>query len=156
MDFIVETYGCEYLEYPPSEFIPSEERLKEILKSAKVIAVVGLSENRERPSYRVGRFLKARGYNVIPVNPKYETVFGLKSYPSLSEVSEDVDIVNIFRRGDAVEPIVDEAIEKGAKVVWMQEGVINFEAAQKAKDAGLEVVMDLCIYKIYNKLFLGG
>jgi predicted CoA-binding protein len=149
-------FGCERLEYPPSEFMPSEELLKEILENAKVIAIVGLSENRERPSYRVGRFLKARGYTIIPVNPKYATVFGLKSYPRLSAIPQDVDIVDIFRRGDAVGPIVDEAIEIGAKVIWMQEGVINHEAAKKAKDAGLEVVMDRCIYKTYNKLFLGG
>jgi predicted CoA-binding protein len=144
------------MESSQSKFMPSEERLKEILKDSKIIAIVGLSQNKDRPSYRVGRFLKARGYTIIPVNPRYETVFGLKSYPSLSSIPDSVDIVDIFRKSEDVGPIVDEAIQKDVPVVWMQEGVINEEAAQKALDAGLEVVMDRCIYKTYKKLFLGG
>lgn len=144
------------MEISQPEFVPSDDRIKEILEKAKVIAIVGLSDNTERPSHRVGRFLKARGYSVIPVNPKYETVLGLKSYSSLSAVPDPIDIVDIFRKGEAVGPIVDEAIRKGASVIWMQEGVINREAAQKAKDAGMEVVMDHCIYKQYNRIFFGG
>ena len=137
------------------EFVPPPEKIKEILTSYKVVAIVGLSDNKMRPSHRIGMFLKARGYEVIPVNPAYETVLGLKSYKSLVEVPKDVDIVDIFRKPEAVGPIVDETIEKGAKVVWLQEGVINIEAARKARDAGLTVVMDRCIYKEYAKLLMG-
>ena len=144
------------MENSQSEFILPDSRLKEILENSKVIAIVGLSDKKDRPSFRVGRFLKARGYSVIPVNPNYETVLDLKSYPSLSHIPEELDIVVIFRRSEAVGPIVDEAIQRKVPVVWMQEGVINREAAQKAKDAGLEVVMDRCIYETYNKLFFGG
>jgi predicted CoA-binding protein len=140
---------------PVNDFVPSDPKLKEILKNARVIAVVGLSDNMSRPSYRVAKFLLGRGYSVIPVNPKYETVLGLRSYPSLLEVSEDIDIVDIFRRSEAVDEIVDEAIQKGAKVIWMQEGIINENAAETAKEAGLEVIMDRCIYKTYSRLFFG-
>lgn len=133
------------------EFVPSPENIKEILTSSKVIAIVGLSANKMRPSHRIGMFLKARGYNIIPVNPTYDTVLGLKSYKSLLDIPGDVDIVNIFRKPEAVGPIVEEAIKKGAKVVWMQEGVINEEAARRARDAGITVVMDRCMYKEYAK-----
>lgn len=129
--------------------------MKEILSNYKVVAVVGLSANKMRPSYRIAMFLKARGYEVIPVNPGYDAVLGLKSYGSLLEIPGDVDIVDIFRKPEAVGPIVDDAIKKGAKVVWMQEGVINLEAARKARDAGLTVVMDRCIHKEYSKHIMG-
>jgi predicted CoA-binding protein len=137
-----------------NEFVPPDEEIKEILKTNKVIAVVGLSNDRKRYSYRVGNFLKARGYKVIPVNPKYETVIGLKSYPSLSDVPEEVDIVDIFRKSEAVGPIVDEAIRKKVNVVWMQEGVKNVDAAFKAQEAGIKVVMDRCMFKEYDRLFM--
>jgi predicted CoA-binding protein len=137
-----------------NEFVPPDEEIKEILKTSKVIAVVGLSNDRMRYSNRVGNFLKARGYKVIPVNPKYDTVIGLKSYPSLSDVLEDVDIVDIFRKPEAVGPIVEEAIKKKVKVVWMQEGVINEEAAHKAQKAGIKVVMDRCMFKEYDRRFM--
>ncbi len=133
------------------EFVPPPEKIKEVLTSYKVVAVVGLSDNKMRPSNRIGMFLKARGYDVIPVNPTYDTVLGLKSYKSLLDIPGDVDIVNIFRKPKAVGPIVEEAIKKGAKVVWMQEGVINEEAAHRARDAGMTVVMDRCMYKEYAK-----
>jgi predicted CoA-binding protein len=136
------------------EYVPPDEEIKEILKTSKVIAVVGLSNDRMRYSNRVGNFLKARGYKVIPVNPKSDTIIGLKSYPSLSDVPEEVDIVDIFRKPEAVGPIVDEAIIKGVKVVWMQEGVINVEAARKAQEAGIKVVMNRCMFKEYDRLFM--
>ena len=134
-----------------SEFVPPPDVIEGILTKLKVVAVVGLSDNRMRPSNRVGKFLKARGYTVIPVNPGYGTVLGLKSYKSLLDIPDDVDIVDIFRKPEAVGPIVDEAIKKGVKVVWMQEGVINEEAARRAREAGITVVMDRCMYKEYTK-----
>jgi predicted CoA-binding protein len=137
-----------------NDFIPPPEEIKEILESPKVIAVVGLSDNRMRPSFRIGKFLKAKGYTVIPVNPNYSEVLDLKSYPSLLDIPGKVDIVDIFRKAEAVDNIVDDATKIGAKIIWMQEGVINREAAQKAKDAGLKVVMDRCIYKEYDKHFM--
>lgn len=136
-----------------SKFVPPPEEIKDILENSKVVAMVGLSDNRERPSNRVGKYLRNKGYRIIPVNPKYDTIIGLKSYPNLLKIPEEVDIVDIFRKPKAVVEIVDEAIEKGAKVVWMQEGVINEEAARKAKEAGLTVVMDRCMYKEHKKHF---
>jgi predicted CoA-binding protein len=143
---------CAKMEQKDLEFVPPDDKIREILETNQVIAIVGLSDKKERYSNRVGKFLKARGYTIIPVNPKYETVLGEKSYPSLKDIPEDVDIVDIFRKPEAVGEIVDEAIEKAVKVVWMQEGVINYKAAQKAKDAGLKVVMDRCMYKEYERL----
>ena len=137
------------------EFVPPPEKIKEILTSNKVVAIVGLSDNKMRPSHRIGMFLKARGYEVIPVNPAYENVLGLKSYKNLLEIPKQIDIVDIFRKPETVGPIVDEAIQKKAKVVWLQEGVINIDAARKAMDAGLIVVMDRCMFKEYAKLLMG-
>ncbi len=136
-----------------SEFVPPHEKIKEILKNSKVVAIVGLSDNKERYSNLVGKYLKNQGYKIIPVNPKYDTILGLKSYPSLLEIPEEVDIVDIFRKPEAVGEVVDEAIKKGVKVVWMQEGVINEEAARKAKNVGIKVVMDRCMYKEHKKHF---
>jgi predicted CoA-binding protein len=141
------------MEHQDSEFVPPDDKIKEILEKNKVVAIVGLSDKSERYSNKVGKFLKARGYTIIPVNPKYDTVLGEKSYPSLKDIPEDVDVVDIFRKPEAVDEIVDEAIKKGVKVVWMQEGVINYKAAQKAKDAQLTVVMDRCMYKEYVRIY---
>lgn len=124
------------------------------MKNSKTVAIVGLSDDRTKPSNRVGKFLKLKGYEVIPVNPKFDKVIGLKSYPSLLGITDDVDIVDIFRKSESVGEIVDEAIKKNVKVVWMQEGVINREAAKKAKEAGIAVVMNRCMYKEYNKHFM--
>jgi predicted CoA-binding protein len=137
-----------------TEFVPSPEEIKEILKSAKVVALVGISDDNTKPSHKVGKFLKSKGYKVIPVNPKHDTIIGEKSYASLLDIPDEIDVVDIFRKSEAVDEIVDEAIKKGVKVVWMQEGVINEEAARKAKDAGLKVVMDRCMYKEYKKHFI--
>jgi predicted CoA-binding protein len=124
----------------------------EILQSARTVAVVGLSGKRYRPSYGVAEYLKREGYRVIPVNPEEREVLGEKSYPDLDSVPDEIDVVDIFRRPEFVPEIVEAAIRKGAKVVWMQEGVIHEEAAQRAREAGLTVVMDRCILKDHRRL----
>jgi predicted CoA-binding protein len=125
---------------------------EEILNSSRVVAVVGLSANPDRPSYRVADYLKAQGYRIIPVNPAESEILGELCYPDLDSVPESVDVVDIFRRSEEVLPIVKEAIRIGAKAVWMQEGVINEEAAAWAREAGLMVVMDKCMLKEHQKL----
>jgi predicted CoA-binding protein len=126
--------------------------IDKILKKYRVVAVVGLSANKERPSYGVSAYLKQHGYKVIPVNPNEDEILGERCYPSLSSINEQVDIVDIFRRSEEVEDIIDEAIKVGARVVWMQEGVMDERAAQKARDAGLEVIMDMCMMKERRKM----
>ena len=133
----------------------STDTIKRILKEYKTIAVVGLSGNWNRPSHFAAKYMKAHGYKIIPVNPGYEEILGEKCYPSLLEIPEPVDIVDIFRRSRDVPPIVDDAIEIGAKVVWMQLTVEHEEAAQKAREAGLEVIMNRCV-KIEHGRFFGG
>jgi len=125
---------------------------KEVLNSSRVVAVVGLSPKSERPSYKVASYLKEQGYRIIPVNPLVQEVLGEICYPDLSSISESVDVVDIFRSPEEVPAIVEKAIEIGAKVVWMQLGVINEEAAARARDAGLLVVMDRCMRKEHEKL----
>jgi len=117
------------------------------------VAVVGLSHDPSRPSHVVARYLLDHGYEVIPVNPNYETILGLKSYPDLKSITAPVDIVNVFQRSERVPPFVEEAIAIGAKVVWMQLGIVHREAAQKAREAGLEVVMDHCMKMEHERLF---
>jgi predicted CoA-binding protein len=116
----------------------------EILDTCRTFAIVGLSDRPDRPSWSVASHLKARGYRIVPVNPSLDEVLGEKCYPDLPSIPFPVEVVDIFRRGDQVGPIVDDAIRIGAKVVWMQLGVINEEAAARARAAGLEVVMDRC------------
>ena len=116
-----------------------------ILNEYHTVAIVGASPDPERPSNIVFRYLSEHGYHVIPVNPQALVILGKHSYPDLSSIPEKVEVVDIFRSSGEVAPIVDEAIKIGAKVVWMQEGVINKEAAAKARDAGLLVVMDKCM-----------
>ena len=123
------------------------EIIKQILKECKTIAVVGLSSNPMRPSNGVAAFMKKKGCKVIPVNPNESVVLGEKAVTHLSSIDEKVDLVNIFRRSEEAGKIVDEAIEIGAKAVWMQEGVIDENAAKRAADAGLMVVMDRCWLK---------
>jgi predicted CoA-binding protein len=118
-----------------------------ILKDCRTIAVVGLSSNPVRPSYRVASYMKACGYRIIPVNPNETEVLGEKAYPSLAAVPGTVDLVDIFRKSEDVLPIVEEAVAKGVKAVWMQEGVINEQAAMHAIESGLLVVMDRCWLK---------
>jgi len=125
---------------------------EEILNSSRVVAVVGLSAKPDRPSYRVADYLKTQGYRIIPVNPAESEILGELCYPDLASVPESVDVVDIFRRSEEVLPIVKEAIRIGAKAVWIQEGVINEEAAARAREAGLMVVMDKCMLKEHQKL----
>ncbi len=129
--------------------------LRRILKENHTIAVVGLSANWHRPSYFAAKYLLAHGYRVIPVNPRYQEVLGQRCYPSVSEIPEKVDVVDIFRRAEDVPPLVEEAIAVGARVVWMQLGVVNEEAAARARQAGLDVVMDRCMKIEYARLFGG-
>ncbi|MBN9390688.1 MAG: CoA-binding protein [Chloroflexi bacterium] len=126
-----------------------------ILNKYKNIAMVGLSNNPFRPSHFAAIYMLANGYNVIPVNPAATEILGRKCYPSLRDIPEKVDIVDVFRKPSDVPPLVDEAVAIGAKVFWMQLGVINEEAARKAVAAGLEVVMDRCV-KIEHARFFGG
>lgn len=130
------------------------DRLR-ILTRYKNIAMVGLSPNPFRPSHFAAIYMLAEGYNIIPVNPAAKEILGRKSYASIRDIPEQVDIVDIFRKPGDVPPLIDEAIDVGAKVVWMQLGVINEEAAAKARAAGLEVVMDRCV-KIEHARFFGG
>jgi len=126
--------------------------IDELLRSARTIAVVGLSSNRFRPSHGVSKYMQSQGYRIIPVNPRETEVLGEQAYADLESVPEKIDIVNIFRRPDAVPPIVESAIRIGARVVWMQEGVWHPEAAERARAAGLYVVMDRCILKDHQRL----
>lgn len=121
------------------------EDIARILSEYRTVAVVGLSPRPEKPSYEVASYLQGRGYRIIPVNPAAKEVLGETSYPSLAAIPEPVDIVNIFRRSEDVPPIVDAAIQIGAKVVWMQLGIANEAAASRARRAGLKVVMDKCM-----------
>jgi predicted CoA-binding protein len=127
-------------------------QISEILRVGRTIAVVGLSAKRYRPSYGVAEYLQRAGYRVIPVNPHETEILGERCYPDVESVPEPIDIVDIFRRSEFVPEIVEAAIRKGAKVVWMQEGVIHEEAARRAREAGLEVVMDRCILKDHRRL----
>ena len=131
------------------------ETLRRILKSSQRVAMVGLSANWYRPSNFAAKYLIDHGYTLIPVNPNYEEVLGQKCYPSLLDIPEPVDVVDIFQRSDKVPPLVEQAIEIGAKVVWMQLGVVHPEAAERARRAGLEVVMDHCMKIEYGRLFGG-
>ena len=126
--------------------------IPEILKSSRTIAVVGLSSNPMRPSNGVAAYLQRAGYRVIPVNPNESEVLGEKCYARLEDVPEKIDVVDIFRRSECVPEIVESAIRVGAKTVWMQEGVVNQQAAERARAAGLEVVMDRCTLKEHRKL----
>lgn len=129
--------------------------LRKILRENKTIAVVGLSAKWNRPSHIAAKYMKQHGYKIIPVNPVYDEILGEKCYPSLLDIPEPVDIVDIFRRSSDVPPIVEDAIKIGAKVVWMQLTVVNEEAASRARNAGLEVVMNRCVKIEHGRLFGG-
>ena len=119
--------------------------ITEILQRAKTVAVVGLSDNPLRPSHGVAAYLHTQGYRIVPVNPQIQSALGEKAYPSLLDVPEKIDIVDIFRRSEFVEEVVDQAIQLKVPAVWMQEEVVHEKAAQKARAAGIFVVMDRCI-----------
>lgn len=128
------------------------ETIKKILDECKVIAVVGLSSNSIRPSHGVAAYMQRKGYKIIPVNPNETEVLGEKSFVKLVDVPDKIDLVDIFRRSEEAGKIVDEAIEIGAKAVWLQEGVIDDEAVKRAENAGLLVAMDLCWLKEHYRL----
>lgn len=135
---------------------PSDEAIREILSNMKRVAVVGISAKPDRASHGIARFLVGQGFEVIGVNPVLkQDVLGLRIYPSLAEVPEPVDVVDVFRRSDAVPPVIDEAIAMKAGAIWLQEDVVHEEAAAKARAAGIEVVQDRCIYKEWLRLMNG-
>jgi predicted CoA-binding protein len=125
---------------------------EKILEAYRTVAVVGLSPDVERPSFRVASYLQEHGYKIIPVNPNFNEILGETSYPDLASIAEQVDVIDIFRRAEETPAIVEEAIAKGAKAVWMQEGVVNRTAASRARKAGLMVVMDRCMRKEHLKM----
>jgi len=129
--------------------------LRRILRQTKTIAMVGLSANWWRPSFFAAKYLQERGYRVVPVNPQYPQILGEKSYPRLRDIPFKVDVVDCFRKSEEIPPLAEEAIAIGAKVLWMQLGVINHEAAARAQAAGLEVVMDRCMKIEHGRLFGG-
>jgi predicted CoA-binding protein len=131
---------------------PGLDELRRILTEARTVAVVGASANPERESHTIMKRLKASGYRVIPVNPRETEVLGQKSYPSLKDVPEKIDIVDVFRRSEDTPPIADEAVAIGAKVLWLQLGVSNDDAADRAAEGGLTVVMDRCIGRTLHEL----
>ncbi len=123
----------------------------EILKEFSTIAVVGLSANPDRPSHRVSRYMQDQGYRIVPVRPNADEILGEKAYPTLKDIPFPVEIVDVFRRSDTVLPIAEEAVSIGAKVLWLQETIINHDAERVCKNAGMEVIMDRCILKEHMK-----
>jgi uncharacterized protein len=133
--------------------LPKSDPIAELLKNSRTIAVVGLSCNPLRPSHGVSAYMQSHGYRIVPVNPNIDECLGEKAYRSLVEVPGKIDIVNIFRRSEFVEDVVDQAIQLKVPAVWMQEDVINEQAAAKARKAGIFVVMDRCILKDHRARF---
>ena len=133
---------------------PADSEIKKILDSAENIAIVGLSDSPEKPSYGVAKYLISSGYNIFPVNPKYDSILGAKCYKSLNDIDEKIDIVDVFRRPEHILPVAEKAIEIEARVLWMQLGIINEEAAKLAHEAGLDVIMDRCIKVEHRRLSL--
>ena len=131
-----------------------DDQIRDILHHSKTILVVGISLKEDRPSHGVASYLKSKGYRIIPIRPDGDKILEEKVYRSLTEIPKEieVDVVDVFRRSEDVPPIVEEAIRQGAKVVWMQEGVIHREAADRAEKAGLKVVMDRCMKKEHQRL----
>jgi len=130
----------------------SDDDLKKLLQDVRSIAVVGLSVDPSKPSNRVASYLKQHGYHIIPVNPAAEEILGEKSYPDLKSIPEPIDVVDVFRRSEFLPPIADQAVAVGAKVLWMQEGITNKEAAKKAENGGLKVIQDACMLKEHSRL----
>ena len=129
----------------------SAEIVKKILRVYRTVAVVGLSDKPERPSYGVASYLQSQGYRIVPVNPRISRVLGEDAYPDLVSIPFEIEIVDIFRRSEDIPPVVDDAIKKGVRAIWMQEGVVNETSAEMAVAAGLEVIMDLCMLKEHQK-----
>jgi hypothetical protein len=133
---------------------PTDERLAEILKTHKNVAVAGLTPKQESPANRIARFLKRHGFRIYPVNPRYESVLGEIAWPYIKDITEPVDIVDVFRRPEHLGGVIEDAVKVGAKVIWLQLGVIDEEFAALAQEAGLEVVMDRCMKKEYERVVL--
>lgn len=133
--------------------LPQSDPIADLLKRSKTIAVVGLSDNPMRPSHGVSAYMQSHGYRIIPVNPQIKESLGEKSYASLLDIPEKIDIVDIFRRPEHVEEVVDQAIQLKVPAIWMQEDVIHGKAAEKARKAGIFVVMDRCILKEHRARF---
>jgi predicted CoA-binding protein len=131
------------------------ERITHLLRTARTVAVVGLTDSPSRPSYGVSSYMQSQGYRIIPVNPNISESLGVMAYPTLLEVPDKIEIVNIFRRPDAVPEIVDQAIQLKVPAIWMQEGVVHETAAEKARQQGIFVVMNKCILKEHRR-YLGG
>lgn len=131
---------------------PNSREIEEILRNSKVIAIIGVSRNPEKDSHKVAKYLMEKGYKVIPVNPNAKEILGRKCYPRLEEVEGKIDVVDIFRPPEEVPEIVETAKKKGAKVVWMQVGIVNNQAAEKAKKMGMRVVMNKCIMLEHKRL----
>ncbi len=130
-----------------------DDTIAELLQSARKIAIVGLSSSPLRPSHGVAAYMQSHGYKIIPVNPEITNALGETAYPSLLDVPEKIDIVDIFRRSENVPPVVDQAIQLKVRAIWMQEGVVHIQAAEKARRAGIFVVMDRCILKEHRARF---
>ena len=139
-------------------FGPSDTELRSILGDAETIAIVGLSSNPFKDSFEVAEFLQVKGYRIVPVNPNETEVLGEKAYPSLLDVPKDVriDVVDVFRRAEATPPIAEQAVAVGARVLWLQDGIVNEEARRIAEDAGLTVIMGVCIRRTARRLERGG
>lgn len=148
-----QTDGSPIAESTQKAVSAANDPITEILKTSRTIAVVGLSNRRFRPSHGVAEYLQSAGYHIIPVNPHESEVLGEKSYARLEDIPEKIDVVDVFRRSEFVPEIVESAIRVGARAIWMQEGVIHPEAAERARRAGIFVVMDYCILKEHIKRF---
>lgn len=131
---------------------PTPDQIRSLLQEVKRIAVVGLSPRPERPSYRVSRAMQGFGYRIVPVRPAVSEVLGEKAYATLSDIPEKVDMVDVFRAGDQIDPIIDECIALGIPRLWLQDGVINEAAAERARAAGITVIMDRCVWRDYQAL----
>jgi hypothetical protein len=139
-------------------YAPSDAELRSILGDARTIAVVGLSSDPDRYSHEVAAFLQERGYRIVPVNPNEIEVLGERAYPSLREVPADVevDVVDVFRRAEDTPPVAEQAVERGARVLWLQDGIVNEDARRIAEDAGLTVIMGVCIKQTRKRLDRSG
>lgn len=131
---------------------PSDEERRELLRRVKTIAVVGLSPNPARPSHGVAQAMQRFGYSIIPIHPTATEVLGAKAYRRLSEVPVPIDLVDVFRRAEFIGPIVDDCLALGLKAIWIQEGIVNEAAAERAQDNGMTVIMDRCIFRDHRQL----
>lgn len=138
----------------PEPYVPSDAELRSVLGEARTVAVVGLSSKPDRPSHEVAEFLQERGHRIVPVNPNETEVLGERAYPSLLDVPAEIpiEIVDVFRRAEDTPPIADQAVARGAKVLWLQQGIVNEEARRLAEEAGLSVIMGICIKSTIERL----